>query len=247
MYTIVYSNVRERAGLQPAKYATKTKWRGSISRVPEGSILEQFLDKGVVPLMTDESTEDLRKGECILNLFNFHPKIDRKMTFVMNASVVDVPKGTHPREIFRKHISNPTHLQILEEIYKLADDRELNYPLAMVVIELPQDRSSGWGGSGRVVLIGDSAHACRPASGLGGALAFEDAVVLCRLLKSKGRGSLKTKQSTNDLIHEFETSRYDRVKTIWNNQWEISEGQYKKGAADMEWSKSFAEWVAQGV
>ena len=68
--------------------------------------------------------------------------------------------------------------------------------------------------SGRVVLVGDSAHAMRPASGLGGALAFEDAVVLCRLLKKRGIDSLKTKQSTNDLIHEFETSRYDRVKTI---------------------------------
>ena len=246
MYHTVYSNVRELAGLEPAKFATKTKWRGTIPHVPEGSVLEQFLDKGIQPLLMDDTTVGMMRGECVLNLFNFHPKIDRKMTFVMNASITDLPPGSHPRGTFSKHMLDPIHVKILEEIYKLADDRELHYPLAMAVIELPKDGSDGWGGTGRVVFVGDSAHAMRPASGLGGSMAFEDAVVLCRLLKSIGSSALKSRKSTEALVREFEASRFDRVKTIWDNQWEISEGTYKKGA-DIKWSSSFATWVREGV
>jgi len=242
----VYSNVRELAGLEPAKFATKTKWRGTIPHVPEGSVLEQFLDKGIQPLLMDDTTVGMMRGECVLNLFNFHPKIDRKMTFVMNASITDLPPGSHPRGTFSKHMLDPIHVKILEEIYKLADDRELHYPLAMAVIELPKDGSDGWGGTGRVGFVGDSAHAMRPASGLGGAMAFEDAVVLCRLLKSIGSSALKSRKSTEALVREFEASRFDRVKTIWDNQWEISEGTYKKGV-DIKWSSSFATWVREGV
>lgn len=80
-------------------------------------------------------------------------------------------------------------------------------------------------------------------------MAFEDAVVLCRLLKSKSESSgsaLNSRKCTEALVREFEASRFDRVKTIWDNQWEISEGTYKKGA-DIKWSSSFANWVKDGV
>ena len=87
----------------------------------------------------------------------------------------------------------------------------------------------------------------RPASGLGGALAFEDAVVLSRLLKSNGNECLNTKKSAHAFVREFESSRFDRVSTIWQNQWKISEGVYNKEKPDVQWTKSFAEWVNQGV
>ena len=70
-------------GLEPAKFATKTKWRGTIPHVPKGSVLEPFLDKGIVPLLMDESTKGMQTGECLVNLFNFHPKIPRKTTYTM--------------------------------------------------------------------------------------------------------------------------------------------------------------------
>jgi 2-polyprenyl-6-methoxyphenol hydroxylase-like FAD-dependent oxidoreductase len=44
---------------------------------------------------------------------------------------------------------------------------------------------SGWGGRGRVTLIGDVAHACQPTYGQGGNLALEHCIVLCRLLVAK--------------------------------------------------------------
>ena len=81
-------------------------------------------------------------------------------------------------------------------------------------------------------------------------MAFEDAVVLYRLLKSGGIGSLKTKESAEALVHKFEASRFDRVKIIWDNQWEISEGVYKKKLStspSFEWTQSFAAWVKEGV
>mmetsp|Transcript_36200 Transcript_36200/g.76286 ORF Transcript_36200/g.76286 Transcript_36200/m.76286 type:complete len:407 (-) Transcript_36200:80-1300(-) len=246
----VYSNIRALAGLEPATFAAKTKWRGTIPRVPEGSILEPYLDKGIVPLSTDGSTKGMQTGgDCLVNLFNFHPKVDRKMTFVLNASVVNLQHGTHPREIFRKHMPDPYHHQILEEVYMLADDKELHYPLPNAVIELPISGNMGWGGRGRVVFVGDSAHAMRPASGQGGSMAFEDAVVLCRLLKNAGVQSLKTRESAESLVNEFEASRFDRVKAIWDNQWEISEGVYKKGAdsTSFKWNESFDAWVKEGV
>lgn len=141
------------------------------------------------------------------------------------------------------------HQQILDEVYKLADDRELHYPLKMAVIALPEDGSNGWGGKNRVLFVGDSAHAMRPASGLGGSMAFEDAAVLHHLLKSYGSDSFKTKQSAKALIREFEGSRFERVRTIWNNQWELSEGVYRTKRSDpsVGFSPSFAAWVSHGV
>lgn len=167
----------------------------------------------------------------------------------MNANEVDLPPGTHPREIFRKNMPNAYHQQILEEVYNLADDRELRYPLKMAVVELPRDRSKGWGGQGRVLFIGDSAHAMRPASGLGGSMAFEDAVVLCRLLESCGSESLKTKQRAETLIRQFEEKRFERVKIIWDNQWELSEGLYEKRGSgpSVSFTPAFASWVREGV
>lgn len=233
------------------QYATKTKWRGTIPYVPQGSVLEPYLDKGIVPLATNASfMQAMAEGACHVNLFNFHPKIDRKMTFVLNCSDVDLPSGTHPREIFKRQIPNPEHQEIMEEIYRLGDDGELTYPLPTVVVKLPEDSSQGWGGKGRVLLVGDAAHAMRPASGLGGAMAFEDAVVLCRILKAATSSRLNSRKSSETLVQQFECSRFDRVKTIWDDQWERSEAAYKKDYGEVKqtaMSGDFATWVRKGV
>lgn len=219
--------------------------------MPEGSILGQYLDKGIIPLSSDPSfMKAMSENACHVNLFNFHPKIDRKMTYVLNCSEAGIPCGTHPREIFRRLLPNPDHQEVMEEIYRLGDDRELTYPLPTVVVELPENGSKGWGGKGRVVLVGDAAHAMRPASGLGGAMAFEDAVVLCRTLKTCTPLSLKSKASAEKLIQKFESSRFNRVKIIWDDQWERSEAAYRKdygGEKVTAMSGDFALWVRNGV
>jgi 2-polyprenyl-6-methoxyphenol hydroxylase-like FAD-dependent oxidoreductase len=136
----------------------------------------------------------------------------------------------------------------LEEIYRLSDDDDMRWPLPMVVVELPDRPDQGWGGKGRVTLVGDAAHAMRPASGLGGSMAFEDAVVLCRLLlKESAPFLLDTRDSAEALVHQFETSRFQRVKRIWLDQWDISEKSYSKDDKIVGWTPEFRQWVQQGV
>jgi 2-polyprenyl-6-methoxyphenol hydroxylase-like FAD-dependent oxidoreductase len=60
---------------------------------------------------------------------------------------------------------------------------------------------------GRVVLIGDAAHACPPTLAQGGAQALEDAAVLTELLLS--RPALD-----EELWAEFTARRYERAKTV---------------------------------
>jgi 2-polyprenyl-6-methoxyphenol hydroxylase-like FAD-dependent oxidoreductase len=73
---------------------------------------------------------------------------------------------------------------------------------------------------GRVVLIGDAAHATSPHVGQGGAMAMEDAIVLAEEIAS------------NDLVgpafQRFMERRYERVKTIVDislqiGQWEMDQ------------------------
>jgi 2-polyprenyl-6-methoxyphenol hydroxylase-like FAD-dependent oxidoreductase len=123
----------------------------------------------------------------------------------------------------------------------------MRWPLPMVVVELPDIPDQGWGGKGRVTLVGDAAHAMRPASGLGGAIAFEDAVVLCRLLLKESALLLDTRDSTETLVRQFETSRFERVKRIWLDQWDIAEKSYSKDDKAVGWTPEFLQWVQQGV
>jgi 2-polyprenyl-6-methoxyphenol hydroxylase-like FAD-dependent oxidoreductase len=83
----------------------------------------------------------------------------------------------------------------------------------MLVIVLPEKGNQGCGGKGCVTLVGNAAHALHPASGLGGALAFEDAFVLCHLL-SEDKVVLMSQDSANQVVCNSETSRFDQVQRI---------------------------------
>lgn len=72
---------------------------------------------------------------------------------------------------------------IREVAQTISDDRQVVYrPLETVFVEGPWHR-------GRVVLIGDAAHATTPHLGQGGGMAIEDAVVLAEELARHGIGS----------------------------------------------------------
>jgi 2-polyprenyl-6-methoxyphenol hydroxylase-like FAD-dependent oxidoreductase len=66
---------------------------------------------------------------------------------------------------------------------------------------------------GRVVLIGDAAHALTPQMTSGGGLALEDAVVLSRLI-SDGR-------PVADVLDEFSSCRFSRVKQVYDASLQI--------------------------
>jgi 2-polyprenyl-6-methoxyphenol hydroxylase-like FAD-dependent oxidoreductase len=60
--------------------------------------------------------------------------------------------------------------------------------------------------SGRVLLIGDAAHACSPTLAQGGSLAIEDAVVLAALLASS--------DSIDDVLDAFVARRQPRAQWV---------------------------------
>jgi 2-polyprenyl-6-methoxyphenol hydroxylase-like FAD-dependent oxidoreductase len=98
------------------------------------------------------------------------------------------------------------------------------------VVPMPAQGAQGWGGRGRVTLLGDAAHAMRPISGQGSNQAFEDCVALVRELTGESPLSplsLKTGGNRVDLtdfsdvderLRKFEATRLPRVRVIHANQ-----------------------------
>jgi 2-polyprenyl-6-methoxyphenol hydroxylase-like FAD-dependent oxidoreductase len=77
---------------------------------------------------------------------------------------------------------------------------------------------------GRVLLIGDAAHATTPQLAMGGAIALEDGIVLGELLASET--DLETALET------FMERRYERCRMVVENSVQLSE--WEKNAAEHE-------------
>lgn len=77
---------------------------------------------------------------------------------------------------------------------------------------------------GRVLLIGDAAHATTPQLAMGGAIALEDGIVLGELLASE------TELET--ALEKFMERRYERCKMVVENSVQLSE--WEKNAAEHE-------------
>ena len=74
-------------------------------------------------------------------------------------------------------------------------------PLDTVMVPYPWFR-------GRVMIMGDAAHATTPYLGSGAAMAIEDGVVFAKLLR--------TDDTLYDIQTRFMARRYPRVKTVWD-------------------------------
>jgi 2-polyprenyl-6-methoxyphenol hydroxylase-like FAD-dependent oxidoreductase len=77
---------------------------------------------------------------------------------------------------------------------------------------------------GRVLLIGDAAHATTPQLAMGGAIALEDGIVLGELLASDDQ--LET------ALEKFMERRYERCQMVVQNSVQLSE--WEKSAAEHE-------------
>jgi 2-polyprenyl-6-methoxyphenol hydroxylase-like FAD-dependent oxidoreductase len=78
---------------------------------------------------------------------------------------------------------------------------------------------------GRVILIGDAAHAGTPHLAQGAAMALEDAVLLAELLARKG--------NSDEVLGEFATRRYPRCELVVKaglklGEWEMAEWQGRR-------------------
>jgi 2-polyprenyl-6-methoxyphenol hydroxylase-like FAD-dependent oxidoreductase len=99
----------------------------------------------------------------------------------------------------------------------LSDPGTISYTLfEELVVPAPWNR-------GRVVLIGDAAHACPPTLAQGGSQALEDAAVLTELL-------LSVDNVDERLWSAFTARRFDRAKTVVEascqlGQWQLDHQQ----------------------
>jgi 2-polyprenyl-6-methoxyphenol hydroxylase-like FAD-dependent oxidoreductase len=68
--------------------------------------------------------------------------------------------------------------------------------------------------AGRVLLVGDAAHACSPTLAQGASMAFEDAVVLAELFGDSARGAAAVDRALDDFVARREPrARWVRERT----------------------------------
>jgi 2-polyprenyl-6-methoxyphenol hydroxylase-like FAD-dependent oxidoreductase len=102
----------------------------------------------------------------------------------------------------------------------LTDPATVSYTLfESLVVPAPWNR-------GRVVLIGDAAHACPPTLAQGGAQALEDATVLTELL-------LSCDSLDDALWAAFTARRFDRAKTVVEASCQLGQWQLDHEQGDM--------------
>jgi 2-polyprenyl-6-methoxyphenol hydroxylase-like FAD-dependent oxidoreductase len=244
----VHSKVREILGLRPADKTKTTVWRGTV-QVPPDSDLTGILDKGIVPLR-------ISFGKTFFVVFNFHEKIPYTICWTFASQEPNICPTTSPLSIIDLDAhSSKDESRLARAVLDLASTDDLHNALSLHVISPDNNKleqlnpGTGWGGRGRVELLGDAAHAMRPASGFGASMAFEDCVVLLRILKNNNRvknGDLSRSETINELLREFESQRLPRVSRIWQSEWERSEAAYTvKGQTP--YSNEYLDWILSGV
>jgi 2-polyprenyl-6-methoxyphenol hydroxylase-like FAD-dependent oxidoreductase len=117
----------------------------------------------------------------------------------------------------------------------LGPSSRINYrPLETLLLPPPWHR-------GRVLLIGDAAHATTPHLASGAGLAVEDALVLCELL----RGGL----GFEDAFDRFMTRRFDRCRMVVENSAKLGELEMRRAppAEQAELSRTSQTALAEAI
>jgi 2-polyprenyl-6-methoxyphenol hydroxylase-like FAD-dependent oxidoreductase len=251
----VHSTVRRALQLPAAQSAGTLSWRGSIivddhatlsSKDNANQVLSPLLLQGIKPLGF------VKCGPSVLGVTNFHEKDPGVMTWSVSTQLDQLPASsplTHPLQVLEPHLTDDAKtLSIVRAIFELAPSDELQLSFEIKTVEPPSQDGQGWGGVGRVTIIGDAAHAMRPGGGLGGSIALEDVVVLKRLLKQYNK-DLTDKVVAHQLLRGFENSRLPRVRKIFFDQKAKVELTYKQGYSfkDAVPDPEFMEWIYQGV
>ena len=231
----INSAVRDLLGLSPSVFCGTKYWRGSL-RVPASS-------KRLVALLTRDDTQTgmgVKYGQSRLALFNFHSVIPNTLGWSLVTKDSSIVDGSHPWTAFRNvkddGIMDDDTREMLDELFAATNPDDLTHVWDLRTI----DPSLGWGGTGRVILLGDAAHAIRPVSGVGGSLAFEDAVVLCRELAECSSSTI------SDCIDRTIHKRQPRVTKVWQAEWDLAERMYKE-ENPTRLSQEYMEWLHEGV
>lgn len=256
----VNSKVRDCLNAPKSEFSGTTLWRGclNITKIAKqenenedddknnthahATVLEALLNGGFMPFYT-------AFDETNFGIFNHHPECPGMLTWIVNTKEHPMEKGTSPNALLEPLLEpgSKAH-QIFQAIHAHADTNDFHRPQELKTIR-PME---SWGGAGKVTLLGDSAHAIRPASGLGSSLAFEDCVILLRKLRSitiKDENKDENKDYNEKVcmaLREYEKERLERVQKIWDNEWKIAESAYK-GRERYVPTEEYTDWLFAGV
>ena len=249
----VHSTVRQHLGLRPGtEIGLQTIIRGHVNNAHEIDELNPLISRGLVPIGGNFGGID----GLVCSIFNYDTKLKGKLAWVVGTiqqfdigddedkldgvatalSILDPSKASQDQlddlNLFRAVVSHTEKSNVHV------------FPQGKVMDFSPQvleNYNGRWGGSGRITLVGDAAHAFPSSEGQGGSQAFEDAVVLTRLMRDN-HGITSYEQ----ILEEFETSRLPRVKKLHQDQTERFATKMNGGTNDM-WSSEFMKWVFEGV
>ena len=249
----MHSTVWRALQLPAAQSVGTLTWRDSII-VEEHAMLSSNATQVLSPLLLQgiKPLGFVKCGPSILGVTNFYEKDPGVMTWSVSTQLDKLPASsplTHPLQVLEPYLTDDAKtLSIARAIFELAPPDQVQFSFEVKTVEPPSQDGQGWGGTERVTMIGDAAHAMRPGGGLGGSIALEDVVVLKRLLKQDGK-ELTDKVVAHQLLREFENSRVPRVRKIFFDQKAKVELTYKKGFSfkDMVPDPEFMEWVYNGV
>jgi len=192
----IHSSVRELVfpDAPEPEYTGQIVWRYNVPRPEELETLDMFVGTngkaGFVPLSPD-------------------------LMYILYIEAVQADEVRMPEdrlaEIFRERLAEFGGPVAEVRDHHITDSSKVVVrPVESLLVPWPWHR-------GRVVLVGDAAHATSPHVGQGGAMAMEDAVVLAEEV---------TSGDVDDALQRYVERRYERCRAIWDisrqiGVWEI--------------------------
>lgn len=236
----VKSQVRTLLGCEANPETGYYVWRGSAS-AQNDPILEPLLGMGLDPFGYQ------LWGTTTTAIFNHHPNLEHRLNWVVTADDSCIEPGvTTPLDLAEPYLDDKMR-PIFSRLFEKSAPHELLKSYAMATTVLPMETTKGWGGQGRVTLIGDAAHAIRPASGQGTSMAFEDVVVLCRKLRDLDSTSMD-RDDMEGLLRDFENERLKRVRLISDHERRVAEAAHTgETYTNPMGNDEYKQWVLSGV
>ncbi|MOA31270.1 6-hydroxynicotinate 3-monooxygenase precursor [compost metagenome] len=122
--------------------------------------------------------------------------------------------------MIRERLAEFTAPAIQEALGQVTGAKQVIFrPLAGTLVPAPWHR-------GRVVLIGDAAHAPTPQMTSGGGMAIEDAVVLAECIDNTS--------SAREALEAYSQRRFERCKTIWDASLQLCRYEQEGAISNMD-------------
>lgn len=259
----IHSSIRSFLQLAPAQAVGSIVWRGSVkvedpanpnTKDPDQhQVLVPLLDRGTLPVGFRTF------GPTLVAIFNFHGRVPGAMSWIISTKADDAPQYAHVWDTALKPFmdldsndkddDSDYDRQVLQAMLHISNPDDVCHPTMYCVVQPPVHDGRGWGGKGRIILIGDAAHAMR-ATGQGGNVAFEDCAVLCRILqqriRAKDSGVMAQYDQVAELVLAMENERLRRVRKIWNTEQQQAEQTLVKDGTSLM-TPEYVEWLYEGA